>query len=118
MIQYSTGQQVEVQFNVRSNYLFRESDYETHTIKGTITRTPSWVEYPAIAVLTDLPDFPLSIIPLGSIVGNVATDQADYDVRAYTEGGYIVTIINKQLNCTCTGFQFRKFCKHSSKHKQ
>jgi len=113
---YTIGQYVEVEYQVKSNYLFRDEDYERHVMKGVVVRTPSWVEYPAVAIKTGNPDIPLSIISERFIVGYTKVE-VEGETRAYGVGKYMVTKINGQLHCTCVGFQFRRYCKHSDNFK-
>lgn len=115
MIKYSVGQQVDVQFKTKSVFLYGDSEYELHSIKGTIVQTPSWVNYPAVAIKTGNPNFPLSIVHVENIIGGTAVKQVD-ELRAYSEGKYIVTKVDGNVTCTCVGFQYRRYCKHSDKH--
>lgn len=115
-MEYAIGSSVEIEYKVRDYYLYAKEQYAIRTRKGIVAKTPSWVEYPAVAIRTSDPDFPLAIIPLSSIVG-YQKEQDNNEYRAYTVGKYLVTKVNKQVSCTCVGFQFRRYCKHSDQYK-
>ena len=119
MSTYHIGTYVEIQCRVRNNFLFRTDDYNTVTIKGTVIRPPYKLESPAVCLRTDDENVPVRVIDSSIIVGSIAgaADKLSGEIRAYDTGEYIVTKLNGKVNCTCVGFQFRRYCKHSDRYK-
>jgi hypothetical protein len=117
MMQYYPGQSVELKARFKSTYLFSETGYDEIVIKGTVVKTPSWVEYPAVAIQTGNPDIPLSIVAKRSIIGHNDTEGGIEEIRTWTVGKYLVTRTGDKVSCSCVGFQFRRYCKHSDIHK-
>jgi len=117
---YLIGTYVELQCRVRNNHLFRTEDYETVTIKGTVVKPPYRLEIPAVCLRTDDELVPVRVIANSIIVGGIAgsADQISGELRAYDTGEYIVTKFNGKVSCTCVGFQFRRYCKHSDQYKE
>ena len=83
---------------------------------GVVVKTPSYVDYPAVALKTEDPDFPLRIIATRFIDGYEEKEQ-DGEIRSWNTGKYIVTKANGYLSCTCVGFQYHRRCKHSDPYK-
>lgn len=78
-----------------------------------------WIEPGQLGLTTGNPEWPVRVIARKHIVSinNQAVEQAKSDVKTVKVKGskgdeYIVTIGNGKYNCTCSGFQFRKMCKH------
>lgn len=76
------------------------------------------------AVETGAPDHPVSefnaksqhVVKIELLMGTaekVATDSKAWKVKS-SKGNkfYLVTRVNGKFSCTCTGFEFRKDCKH------
>ena len=76
------------------------------------------------AVKTGAPEHPVSefnaksqhVVKIEYVTGSstqVATDKKAWKVKS-TDGKkfYIVERVNGKFSCTCTGFEFRKDCKH------
>jgi SWIM zinc finger len=94
----------------------------THTFEGDEVPTPKWVEYPALALATGDRTFPIRIISRDTIIkiDNVNVERkftAEPTKKTYTVQGskgstYLVTVNGKYKSCTCSGFQFRRNCKH------
>ena len=117
---YNIGDQVSIKCKFRSNYLFSETGYDEATIEGTVIKTPSYVEYDAVTLKTDNPDLPISIIPLRSVEGYVpGIVISDVETHEVISGAntYIVTVKSGKVSCSCVGFQFRRYCKHSDQYK-
>lgn len=94
------------------------SEFNYYT--GTIMRE-KWFAVDEIGITTGNPDFPFRRINRERIVavGDKAVDftqvPADREVRTFTGSkGDTYTVIRegRRATCTCTGFQFRKKCKH------
>jgi len=84
---------------------------------------PKWVDYPAIALSTGERSFPIRIIAREHIIkiGDkpvehkfVAEPVTKRTIKVSGSKGstYLVTIDGKYKSCTCSGFQFRRSCKH------
>jgi SWIM zinc finger len=84
---------------------------------------PKWVEYPAIALSTGDRQFPVRIIAKNNIIKIndnivepkfVAEPVAKRTIKVTGSKGntYLVTIDGKYKSCTCSGFQFRRNCRH------
>lgn len=118
---YSIGSNVRIHARFRSNYLFSETGYDDVFIEGVVVKTPSYVEYDAVAVKTNNPDFSLSIIPLSKVVGYVPSAvKNSVETHLITSGAntYTVTVDSGKVTCSCVGFQFRRYCKHSDQFKK
>lgn len=81
--------------------------------------TAKWITPVQLALTTGNPEWPVRVIARKNIVSinNQAVEQAHSDVKTFKIKGskgdeYIVTIGNGKYNCTCSGFQFRRMCKH------
>ena len=61
-----------------------------------------WLRPDQIALSTGNPEFPFRVISRNKIV-SINNKQGD---------SYTVTIGNGKSHCTCSGFQFRRTCKH------
>lgn len=118
---YKIGTRVKLEVRGRSNLLTSKTGYEVSTIEGTVVKTPSYVEYEAVAVKTGNPNFPLSIVKLSNIVGYVPAE-GKQEVQTYSvvsgPNTYIVTVESGNVSCSCIGFQFRRYCKHSNPYKK
>jgi hypothetical protein len=94
----------------------REFDY----FEGELVATPKWVEYPAIALTTNESKFKFRIIPKEDIVeinGKVNTEQLQSKTREVIIKGskgdtYTVSIDKDSYSCNCSGFMFRRSCRH------
>ena len=84
---------------------------------------PKWVDYPAIALSTGDRQFPVRIIAREHItkIDNELVEQkfvaepvAKRAIKVSGSKGntYLVTIDGKYKSCTCSGFQFRRNCRH------
>lgn len=118
---YKIGSLVKLTVRHRSNYLYSKTGYDEFFIEGTVVKTPSWVEYDAVAVNTGNKDFPLSIIALDKIVGFTPSRQIkEVETHQIVSGAntYTVTVDSGKVSCSCVGFQFRRYCKHSDPFKK
>jgi len=78
-----------------------------------------WLNPGQIALSTGNPEFPFRVINKSLIISinNQAMEQKDTAVKTFNVKGskgdsYIVTVGSGKMHCTCSGFQFRKSCKH------
>lgn len=77
-----------------------------------------WLNPNQLGMSTGNPEWPMRVIPRDWIVSidDVAHTQSTVVNKTFTVKGsrgedYIVTV-GKTNHCTCSGFQFRKICKH------
>lgn len=78
-----------------------------------------WLRPDQIALSTGNPEFPFRVISRNKIVSinNKPVEQKESQVKTFNVKGskgdsYTVTIGNGKSHCTCSGFQFRRTCKH------
>ena len=78
-----------------------------------------WIDPTQLALTTGNPEWPVRVIARKNIlsINNQTVEQIKSDVRTVKIKGskgdeYIVTVGNGKINCTCSGFQFRRSCKH------
>ena len=92
---------------------------ETYVREGEVVPTPKWAEPGTICLTTNEPHFPVRMIHPSMIVSidDVVAEERPSDIKVYTVAGskgntYTVTAGPKSITCDCSGFQFRKSCKH------
>ena len=78
-----------------------------------------WLNSGQIALSTGNTEFPFRVINKSLIISinNQAMEQKDLSVKTFNVKGskgdsYTVTLGSGKMHCTCSGFQFRKSCKH------
>jgi hypothetical protein len=78
-----------------------------------------WLNPGQIALSTGNPEFPFRVINKSLIISinNQAMEHKDLSVKTFNVKGskgdsYTVTVGSGKMHCTCSGFQFRKSCKH------
>jgi len=92
------------------------------TYEGEEVSLPKWVEYPAIALATGERSFPVRIIAREHIVKingdtiepkvSIPTTKRQFQVSGSNGNTYVVTVDGAYKSCTCSGFQFRRNCRH------
>lgn len=101
------------------NLLYGRTSQTTYS--GEEMSVPKWVEYPAIALSTGKRNFPVRIVAREHIIKIdnieqkfVAEPVTKRTVKVSGSKGstYLVSIDGKHKSCTCSGFQFRRNCKH------
>ena len=113
---YTIGSSVEIRTKHQSYLYGEEGKFVYNTYKGVVVKTPSYVDYPAVALKTDDSDFPLRIIAL-RLVDGYNEQEVEGETYAWNTGKYLVTKVNGQVSCTCVGFQYHRRCKHSDPYK-
>jgi len=118
---YNVGDHVSLKCKFRSNYLFSETGYDEFVVEGTVIKTPAYINYDAVAIKPNNPDLPsISIVPLRAIEGYVpSVKPSNVETHEVISGAntYIVTVNSGKVSCSCVGFQFRRYCKHSDPYK-
>ena len=87
---------------------------------GTVVHQ-KWYGDDKIGLTTDMPHYPVRVIDKARII-EVMGAKVDYvpvksaretiTVKGSKGKTYIITKENGKTTCTCTGYQFRKTCKH------
>jgi hypothetical protein len=103
------------QYAHADRYRFAVSEFFTYVGESVALKH---VGTDSIALSTGIADFPVRVIPrawIVSINGAAYTHTSSHSTRRIVKGSkgeeYVVTMGAKP-SCTCTGFQFRKTCKH------
>lgn len=107
-------------WSIRDRYFFPVEEYVMYT--GERIDTPKWVEYPAVCITAPIPS-KIRIIPLDSVVSMdeeavvhkpASGSSLPRVVRVPGSNGkeYLVTVQGKVKSCNCTGYGFRRTCKH------
>lgn len=105
---------------------WHEEDYVDSTLTGNIIPSPKWLTAEQLAISN--PNHPngFSIISLSKITNLETADGTKIDVKLPTTDykewnfvgskgdNYLVIRSKGQYTCTCTGYQYRKTCKHVS----
>lgn len=119
------GSRVRVTTMYPNTYAYRGKDdnYVTYTREGVVVQSIFRDPF-MFAVKTGDPDHPVSeynaksqhVVRVDVLVGDsetVETKTKAWKVKS-TDGKkfYLVTRVGGKFNCTCTGFEFRKDCKH------
>ena len=96
-------------------YLFAQPKFFTYQGES-VTLKHLGADY--LALTTGIADFPVRVIPcswIESIDGTVYTHTSSQTQTKIVKGskGEVYTVtLGAKPSCTCTGFQFRKTCKH------
>lgn len=78
-----------------------------------------WIRPDQLGLSTGNPEWPVRVIARKNIlsINNQPVEQTTSSVKTFTVKGskgdeYLVTIGAGKADCTCSGFQFRRTCKH------
>jgi len=93
---------------------------EFTTYVGAIIQNPKWVADDCICLSTGDRQFPFRVIEKALIVDSTTTiqynkpksDRNVFQCRGTNSNVYTITREGTQWSCTCTGFGFRRDCKH------
>lgn len=99
--------------------IFNQPEYSTY--EGEVVATPKWIDYDAVCLTTGRNDkFKFRVIAKKDIVsfnGERSTYVEPAKAKQFTVAGskgsvYTVTVDGNRSSCTCSGFQFRRSCRH------
>lgn len=118
---YNIGSQVAIKTRTPSWVMGREFEERTHV--GIVVTSPHWLGKDYVSVRTDNPAYPVSHIHLSRIVGHEASLVQNnlrlFKVTSKSKGkSYEVTVRDGRAQCDCIGFQFHRYCRHSTSVKK
>jgi hypothetical protein len=104
------------QFNRPGIWMFEQPEF--FEFEGEEVQV-KWLNPGEMALTTGNPEWPFRVIQrnlIDTIDGSVV-QYKDSEVKTFTVKGskgdhYTVTVGGNRVHCTCSGFQFRKTCKH------
>jgi hypothetical protein len=122
MMKFDIGQTVDLQVKYHS-IQYKDEGEKTRQVKGQIVQSPKWLDSDYVSVMTGNPNYPVSHVFKGNIVGFDLTrariDSRMFIVRSKSKGKtYNVISSNGEIKCDCIGYQYRKYCKHSTAVKK
>jgi hypothetical protein len=94
---------------------------EFYYVEGEPCPTPKWVDYEAVSLRYGPGKYDFRIIDVANIVEIDGEYQApkpvnktrrEVKVTGATGKPYVVVLDGTHSSCNCTGFQFRRSCKH------
>ena len=102
-------------------WLFATSPWQDNTYEGVVVRSNAWDQPDTFKLQVANAAHPTPIIKLSRVhklefvsgEGKAVSDTVKSIKVAGSKGNvYTVTKVGDQWSCTCTGFQYRKACKH------
>jgi hypothetical protein len=120
----AVGTKVTVTTRHPQRSYWHTEDYVDNTLTGNIIPSPKWLTSEQIAISNPAHPNGFSIISISKITNIMTADGAVIDIKPPTTDykewnfvgskgdNYLVIRSKGNYSCTCTGFQFRKQCKH------
>lgn len=118
------GSQVVVTTQYR-NVLLGGPEFLLKRTQGVVIAPDKWVGPDEFMVATGNPQHPKAVIHASRVKNidyvsgsgtHVKASTRSFRVTSKTTGkSYIVSAVDGKVSCTCTGFSYRKTCKHSQK---
>jgi hypothetical protein len=115
---FKSGDNVALKVKTQDNTLGAIGPKITDIV-GVVQRSAAYDPVETIRVFTGNKNFPVSVIRTqdiiennGKIISLVKTDVQVWEVKGSKGGSYTVTRSGNNYQCTCSGFQFRRKCKH------
>ena len=126
-VQYAipaVGSKIRVTVRTRESYLFADSEWRDTVFEGTVLPNDKWTR-PNAFNMTGNKDWRVREIGIDMVHdlemldgSAAATVDIDSEVKSIVVQGskpgltYTVTKVGNKVSCSCSGFQFRKTCKH------
>lgn len=105
------------------NVILGGDPYKYNQYRGTVIESAKWMNSYEFMLATNDPMRPKAIINASFVSGVeylkgsgsvVNSSTRTFKVSSKSSGkDYIVTSSAGKIQCTCTGFEYRKYCKHS-----
>lgn len=85
------------------------------TLRGTVMPSPKWLNSGEFALTTGNPDFPWCVVQKDKVIGYEQVEQEktrSFTVKSGEKAYKVLMLSTSTFFCNCTGFGFRKHCKH------
>jgi hypothetical protein len=116
------GSKVRVTTRYRETYYFATNPWRDTVFEGEVVKTDKWDGPDYFKVFTGNPEFPNSTININSVHNieyieggpgrEINSDTRTWLVKGSKGDSYTVSQLGTKWSCTCSGFQFRRQCKH------
>jgi hypothetical protein len=118
------GSKVRVTFRFPDSYVKATSEFIDTTLEGIVLPNHKQAYPNTFTLRVNCPNVPVREINLRNVVGleyadgkKATTQTVDSEVKTIVVTGskgdkYVVTKENGKKSCTCSGFSFRKVCRH------
>lgn len=116
------GSKVRVTIRTKETYYFSTNPWRDTVLEGAVVHPNKWDKPDNFKLFTGNPEFPNSVINIGFvhsieyIEGNpgkaINNDTRTWSVNGSKGDSYTVSQFGTKWSCTCSGFQFRQYCKH------
>jgi hypothetical protein len=116
------GSRVRVTTRHKEIYIYATSPWRDTAYEGVVVSSNKWDQPGTFKLHTGNPDWPDSVISMDSVhdikyLSGQAGRAVSVGTKSWTVTGskgdvYTVTQTGTRWNCTCSGFQFRRACKH------
>ena len=118
----SVGSKIRVTIRTKETYYFSTNPWRDTVLEGEVVNPNKWDGPEYFKLFTGNPDFPNSVINMG-LVHNIEyveggpgkainSNTRTWLVHGSKGDSYTVSQIGTKWSCTCSGFQFRRQCKH------
>ena len=119
------GSKVRVTTRYKESYYFSTNPWRDTVYEGEVVAPNKWDNPDSFKLFTGNPEWPYSVISANHVHDikyieggpgkNVRTDVRSWTVSGSKGDQYTVTQNGTKWSCTCSGFQFRRTCKHVKK---
>lgn len=116
------GSKIRVTTRYKESYYFAKTPWRDTTYEGEVVQSNKWDNTDTFKLFTGNPEWPHSVISVNHVhdieyLSGGPGQALKNDVKSWTVKGskgdiYTVTQIGTKWACTCSGFQFRRQCKH------
>jgi hypothetical protein len=118
----AVGSRVRVTTRHKEIFYWATKPYREHLYEGEVVASNKWDQPNSFKLFTGNPDWPDSVIHVdnvhdiqyikGSPGQSVESKNKTWTVTGSRGDKYVITQSGTKFTCTCSGFQFRRQCKH------
>jgi hypothetical protein len=118
----AVGSRVRVTTRHKEIFYWATKPYREHLYEGEVVASNKWDQPNSFKLFTGNPDWPDSVIHVDNVHDiqyikggpgqSVESKNKTWTVTGSRGDKYVITQSGTKFTCTCSGFQFRRQCKH------